>query len=93
MVIGVLQLELSIPGADSLKSKRMVLRSVKDRVRQGFNVAVAEVDDNDLWQHAVLGVVTISNDRRFANEVLSKVVDYVQRERDLVLDDYSLSFL
>ncbi len=93
MVIGVLQLELSIPGADSLKAKRMALRSVKDRIRQGFNASVAEVDDNELWQHAVLAVVTISNDKRFANQVLSKVVDLVEHSHDLVVEDYSLSFL
>jgi hypothetical protein len=93
MVIGVLQLELGIPGADSLKTKRMAIRSIKDRIRHDFNVSVAEVDDNELWQHAVLAAVTISNDQRFANQVLSKVVDLVEHSRDLVVEDYSLSFL
>ncbi len=93
MIIGVLQLELTIPGADSLKAKRMVLRSLKDRVRRNFNVSVAEVDDNDQWQSAVVAVVAVSNDQRFTNQILSQVVELAQRQRDLVIDDYSLSFL
>ena len=93
MVIGVLQFELTIPGADSLKAKRMVLRSLKDRVRRNFNVSIAEVDDNDLWQGAMLAVVVVANDKRFANQVLSKIVDFVERTHDLVIDDYSISFI
>ena len=85
MVIASLELELTIPGADSLKAKRMVLRSLKDRLRRQFNVSVAEVADNDQWQSAALAVVVLSNDRRFANQVLSKVVDFVDRSRDLIL--------
>jgi uncharacterized protein len=92
MVVGLLQVELTIPSADSLKAKRMVLRSVKDRIRKNFNVSIAEVEDNDQWQSAVLAVALVSNDRRFANRVLSKVVDFIESSRDLVVDDYQLSF-
>jgi hypothetical protein len=63
MVVGVLQVELTIPSADSLKAKRMVLRSLKDRIRRNFNVSVVEVDENDHWQSAVLAVVVVSNDK------------------------------
>lgn len=93
MVVGVLQIELTIPSADSLKAKRMVLRSLKDRVRRNFNVSIAEVDENDRWQSAVLGVVVVSNDRRFANQVLSKIVDLIERSRDFVVDDYQLGLI
>lgn len=92
VVVGLLQVELTIPSADSLKAKRMVLRSVKDRVRKNFNVSIAEVEDNDQWQSAVLAVALVSNDRRFANQVLSKVVDFIESSRDLVVDDYQLGF-
>jgi len=92
VVVGVLQVELSIPGADSLKAKRMVLRSVKDRIRKNFNVSVAEVDDNDRWQSAVLAVAMVGNDRRFANQVLSKTVEFIENSRDLVVEDYQLGF-
>ena len=93
MVVGLLQVELSIPSADSLKAKRMVLRSVKDRVRKHFNVSIAEVEDNDQWQSAVLAIAFVSNDRRFANRVLSKVVDFIESSRDLVVDDYQLGLM
>ena len=92
MVVGILQVDLTIPGAQSLKDKRMVLRSLKDRVRRDFNVSVAEIENNDQWQSAGLAVAVVSNDRRFANQVLSKVVDSVRATRDLVLDDYRLDF-
>jgi len=93
MVVGVRQVDLTIPGADSLKAKRMVLKSLKDRIRREFNVSVAEVEDNDQWQSAGLAVAVVSNDRRFANQVLSKVVDFIGGSRDLVVDDYRLGFL
>jgi len=92
VVVGLLQVELTIPSADSLKAKRMVLRSLKDRIRKNFNVSIAEVDDNDQWQSAVLAVALVSNDKRFANQVLSKVVDFIESSRDLVVDDYQLGF-
>lgn len=93
MVIGVLELELGIPAADSLKAKRMVIRSLKDRIRRKFNVSVAEVADQDLWQAAVLAVVVVNSDRRFANQLLSQVVNFVEHDHhDAVLEDYQLSF-
>lgn len=91
MVVGILQVDLSIPGADSLKSKRMVLRSLKDRIRREFNVSIAEVADNDQWHSASLAIAVVSNDRRFANQVLSKVVDLIEATHDSVVDNYRLS--
>ncbi len=78
MVIGVLRFVLQIPGAGSLKGKRHVLRKVLDRVRARFNVSVAEVADNDLWQKATIGVAAVGNDRAFVNEVLDKVLRSVE---------------
>ena len=93
MVIGVLTLEIDIDGAFSLKEKRMTVNRIRDRVRQRFNVAVAEVEDNDVWNHACMGVVAISNDQRHVNEMLSKVVDFVKTIRDCDLEDYGIDFL
>jgi uncharacterized protein YlxP (DUF503 family) len=81
MPIGVLTLELHLPDAHSLKEKRMVVRSVKDRLRARFNVAVAELDDQDLWQHAVLGVVSISNDQK----TLEALFEHIERESESFL--------
>jgi uncharacterized protein len=78
MVVGLLSIELHLPGSRSLKDKRMVLRAVKDRLRK-FNVAVAEVEHHDLWQRAGLGVVTISTTNAHADQELAAVVDEIER--------------
>ncbi len=77
MNVGILKIRLRLPGNRSLKGKRQVLRSITTRLRSQFNISVAEVDDHDLWQMASLGVCCVSNDRRYTNEVLSKVVAFV----------------
>jgi len=74
MVVGVLRLTLVIPGARSLKEKRHALRKVVDRVRARYNVGIAEVGENDVWQRAVIGVAVVANDHSFVNQVLDKVV-------------------
>jgi uncharacterized protein len=79
MPIGLLTLELHIPDAQSLKDKRQVLRSLKDKLRREFNVAVAELEHQDTWQRSVVGVVTISNEETHVNEVLQKVLDEADR--------------
>jgi hypothetical protein len=71
--IGVLSLELRLDHAHSLKDKRQVVRSLKDRLRNKFNVAVAEVDYQDLWQRALVVAVTVSADREHAARVLDAV--------------------
>ncbi len=78
MIVALLSVELFIPGAQSLKEKRMVLRRIKDRVRR-FNVAVAEVAHHDLWQRAGLAIVTVSTDESHASRELSAVVDEIER--------------
>lgn len=71
--IGVLTMELRLPQAHSLKEKRHVVKSLKDRLRGKFNVAVAEIDYHDLWQSALISAVTVSSSRDFAERVLQSV--------------------
>jgi uncharacterized protein len=75
MPVGLLTLELHIPDAQSLKDKRQVLRSLKDKLRREFNVAVAELEHHDSWQRSVIGVVTLSNEEKHLREVLQTVLD------------------
>lgn len=75
MPVGLLTLELHIADAQSLKDKRQVLRSLKDKLRQKFNVAVAELDHQDVWQRSVVGVVTLSTEEKHVREVLQKALD------------------
>lgn len=94
MTVGLLELDLSIPGARSLKEKRMSLRSLKDRLRRTFNIAVAETDYQDVWQSAEICVVTVSTDTRAANRLLSHVVEHIERSHpDVVIDDYRIEFM
>jgi len=93
MVVGLLTLELAIDHAQSLKDKRAVLNRLKDRVRRDFNVSIAEVEANEVWNYAELAVVIVSNEQRFANQVLSQVVNLVETMHDCNLDDYSTEFL
>ena len=76
----VCNLELHLWESSSLKDKRRILKSLKDRIRNEFNVAVAEVDSTDLWQSASLGVVTVSSGVRHANGILTKVVNLVESD-------------
>jgi len=71
--VGVLTLELRLEGAHSLKDKRHVVASLKDRLRRKFNVAVAEIDYQDMWQRAAVAAVTVSPDHVFAEKVLQSV--------------------
>lgn len=74
MPVGLLTLELHLPEAQSLKDKRQVVRSLKDRLRAHFNVAVAELDFEEVWQRSVVGVVTLSNEEQHVEESLQKVL-------------------
>lgn len=77
MVVGICVIELYIPQSGSLKGKRQVLQGLKVRIQNKFNVAIAEVGEQELWQKAILGVTTVANDRRFVNEVMDKVVGFI----------------
>jgi uncharacterized protein YlxP (DUF503 family) len=81
MNIGVCKIKLHLPGNHSLKGKRQVLKSITTRVRNNYNVVIAEVDDQDLWQVATLGVACISNNAQQVNQVLSKVVEFINRSK------------
>jgi len=81
-------LSAHLPESTNLKAKRQVARSLTTRLRNQFNVAVAEVDHNDLWQRLTIGVCCVSNDTAHAHEMLSKIVSFVENFRnDLVLLD------
>jgi hypothetical protein len=79
MPIGLLTLEIHIADARSLKDKRQVLRSLKDKLRREFNVAVAELEHHDVWQRSVVGIVTLSNEEKHVKEMLDKVLDAADR--------------
>lgn len=77
LVVGVLELTLYLPENHSLKGKRAVLRSIKARVRDRFNVSVAEVDHQDSWQTIVIGIAQVGNERDHVDRCLREVSDFV----------------
>ena len=94
MNVGFCRISLRLPENSSLKHKRQVLKSITSRVRNKFNVSVAEVGDNDFWQLAAIGVCCVSNDRRYTNEVLSKMVDFVGNSHfEVEILDYEIEIL
>ena len=90
MVVGFCTLDLYIPGCASLKEKRFVLRSLTDRLRRRWNLAVSEADHHDLWQRSTLCVVTVSNDSRVVHSVLSKASDLVESDHRVELLDVAV---
>ena len=85
--------EIRLPGVDSLKGKRQILRSLKDKLRQRFEVAVAEVDHQDVWQRATLAVACVSHDARHANSVVAKAMDFIEAHVEGDVLDTSLEIL
>lgn len=94
MHIGVCRIRFRLPENGSLKGKRRVVKSITSRVANKFSVSIAEVDDLDLWQVATLGISCVSSDNRHANEVLSKVADYISDARfEIEILDYNIEIL
>jgi len=93
MPVGLLTLELHLAGAQSLKDKRQVLRSLKDRLRSEFNVAVAELDFEDTWQRSVVGVVTLANEESAVEHSLQGVLREADRLLGPVLVAHSVDLL
>lgn len=93
MPVGLLTLELHLSEAHSLKDKRQVLRSLKERLRASFNVAVAELDFEDTWQRSVVGVVTLSNEDRHVEEMLQKVLAEADRILGPLLISHAVDLL
>lgn len=93
MLVGICTVELYIPDSGSLKGKRQVIKSIKDRIRQNYNVSVAEIDGQDLWQRAVLGVACVGVEKRYINGVLDKVIDLLEGSHTVELLKYNMEFI
>ncbi|MFB3819575.1 MAG: DUF503 domain-containing protein [Candidatus Methylomirabilales bacterium] len=93
MTVGSCKIELRIPDSGSLKAKRRVVKSLKDRVQARFSVAIAEVDRLDDWQRATLGVACVSNDARLVDATLTKVVNWIEMSGEALLVDYEIDLV
>ncbi|HEX5323885.1 MAG TPA: DUF503 domain-containing protein [Capsulimonadaceae bacterium] len=88
MHIGTLTAQIEIAGADSLKDKRQVVKSLLERIRGKFNVSAAEVGDLDIWRRATLGFAVVANEASFIDQVVEKLVDTIEGEPRCVVLDY-----
>jgi uncharacterized protein len=93
MTVGVLQLELSITDAMSLKDKRRVVKSIKDRIAHGHNVSIAEVGALDEHRRSILGIAMVANESGYVEGALSKLVDFVRKVPQVDLIDFQVDLL
>lgn len=93
MVVGTARIVLSLPGNRSLKGKRKVVRRILDRTRHRYNAAVAEVEDMDVHQRAVLGLAVVSNDTAHANSMLDTLLDFISTASDAVVVERATELL
>jgi len=93
MTIGILRLVLFMPDSKSLKEKRMVLHSLKARLRNNFNLAVSQIDDEDKWQKTTLAVVGVEKNRNNMNSILSNAVNFIERLNSVDLIDYEMELI
>lgn len=92
MHIGVCKIKLYLPESQSLKDKRRVIKSIITRLRNRFNLSIAEIEAQDMHQSAVLGVVSVANETKFVNQIISQSVKFIEENTSVVLIDYETEF-
>ena len=93
MLVATCVIKIHLNGVYSLKEKRRIVKSLVSRLPQQFNVAVAEVDYQDVWQTAVIGLVTIGNDAAYLHGLLEKAVSWIAQNRpDIPIEEYAIEF-
>jgi uncharacterized protein YlxP (DUF503 family) len=93
MNVGILTVEIHLKDSASLKDKRRALRRLKDRLKNGFNVSVAEVDDMDKWQKAVLAIAVVSNDKKHLSGYMDSIMNFIREENRMTVFDHATEIL
>lgn len=88
MLIGICQIELFVPDSGSLKSKRFILNSVKTRIRNKFNVSIAEVGETNKWQRVTLGISMVANEKKFIDRTLAQIINFIDNDGRVELLDH-----
>ena len=91
--VGVLKIDFHISDSRSLKEKRVVLRRMRDRISNNFNVSISEIDNHDKWQIGSFGISYIANDKKHVDGMLNKVKDFFQRDRNVVMLDCHIEII
>ncbi len=90
MIVGACRISILIPESRSLKERRRVVNALKTRLRGRFNISVSEVDSRENWKRSILGVATVGSTKRFANQILSKVVQFAEKDPRVEILDYQM---
>lgn len=93
MFVGTVVIDINLPGVTSLKEKRRRLKPLLARLQSRFNVSVAEVDYNDNLRMAQIGAAVVSNDKRFADQMIARIVEAVKNEQEIYMTDYRVEIL
>lgn len=93
MTVGILKLILFIPASNSLKAKRMILHSLKARLRNNFNLAVSQIDDEDKWQKATLAIVGVEKDKKSMHAILSKAISFAEGLGSVNIINYEMEMI
>lgn len=93
MTIGIINLNIYIPESNSLKAKRQVLHSLKANLRNKFNIAVTQIDEEDKWQKAQLAIVGVEKNKAVMNSSLSRIINFIENFRCIELIDYNIELI
>lgn len=93
MIVGVLEVTLHIPESSSLKDKRQVVRSLKDRIRNQFNVSLAETEGQDTWQTCVLAIAMVAGQKVAVERELNRILDVIESNPSILLTDHWIEYL
>jgi len=93
LIVGTVEIDLNLPGVNSLKEKRQIVRSLLARLRNKFNVSVAEVEYNDVLRSARLGAAVVTNEKKYADQVIAAVIRHIESTPEVVLLDYQVELL
>ncbi len=93
MLIGICKINLYFSNSHSLKDKRNILKSIKTRIRNHYNVSVSEIDNHDLWKNAILGIVCVGNDKKYLNKILNEIILFLEKQNESQLINYEISII
>ncbi|HCL91075.1 MAG TPA: DUF503 domain-containing protein [Candidatus Atribacteria bacterium] len=93
MLSGICTINLYFPDSHSLKDKRNIIKSIKSRIRNNFNVSVSEINNHDLWKNTTLGIACIGNEKRYLDNVLNEVIKFIENQNKLQVIDFKKTIL
>jgi len=93
MLSGICTINLYFPNSHSLKDKRNIIKSIKSRIRNNFNVSVSEINNHDIWKNTTLGIACIGNEKRYLDNVLNEVIKFIENQNKLQVIDFKKTIL